>query len=89
MGGRRLGDALIRSPRLTKDVNIIASKELSLTPQHPLNFGGSNYTLQVGKYSVQIDWIVRNDAYQAFYRNALKEALRLPNGLRVISASGW
>lgn len=77
---------LYGSPRLTKDVDIIASKDLSLTPQHPLNFGGSSYTLQVGKYSVQIDWIVRSDAYQAFYRNALKEALRLPNGLRVISA---
>jgi len=77
---------LYGSPRLTKDVDIIASKELSLTPQHPLNFGGSSYTLQVGKYSVQVDWIVRSDAYQAFYRNALKEALRLPNGLRVILA---
>lgn len=77
---------LYGSPRLTKDVDIIASKELSLAPQHPLNFGGSSYTLQVGKYSVQIDWIVRNDGHQVFYRNALKEALRLPNGLRVISA---
>lgn len=61
---------LYGSPRLTKGVDIIASKELSLTPQHPLNFGGSSYTLQVGKYSVQIDWIVRSDAYQAFYRCA-------------------
>lgn len=77
---------LYGSPRLTKDVDIIASKDLSLTPQHPLNFGGSSYTLQVGKYSVQIDWIVRNDGHQVFYRNALKEALRLPNGLRVVSA---
>lgn len=77
---------LYGSPRLTKDVDIIASKELSLTPQHPLNFGGSSYTLQVGKYSVQIDWIVRNDGHRVFYRNELKEAIRLPNGLRVVSA---
>jgi hypothetical protein len=33
------------SPRLTKDVDIIASKDLSLTPQHRLGFGGSSYTV--------------------------------------------
>lgn len=73
------------SPRLTKDVDIIASKDLSLTPQHRLGFGGSSYTLQVGKYAVQIDWIVRNDGYQKYYRAALKEAVKLPNGLRVVT----
>lgn len=73
------------SPRLTKDVDIIASKDLSLTPQHKLGFGGSSYTLQVGKYAVQIDWIVRNDGYQKYYRAALKEAVKLPNGLRVVT----
>ncbi|HEX4950151.1 MAG TPA: hypothetical protein VFZ34_26025, partial [Blastocatellia bacterium] len=46
---------LYGSPRLTKDVDIIASNNLSLTPQHPLTFGGSNYTLQVGKYTVPIN----------------------------------
>lgn len=73
------------SPRLTKDVDIIASKDLSLTPQHKLGFGGSSYTQQVGKYAVQIDWIVRNDGYQKYYRAALKEAVKLPNGLRVVT----
>jgi hypothetical protein len=73
------------SPRLTKDVDIIASKNLSLTPQHRLTFGGSSYTLQVGRYTVQVDWIVRNDGYREFYRKALKEAIRLPNGLRVVT----
>ncbi len=73
------------SPRMTKDVDIIASKNLSLTQDHPLGFGGSSYTLQVGKYAVQIDWIVRNDSYQEFYRKALQQAIRLPNGLRVIT----
>ena len=72
------------SPRMTKDVDIIASKNLSLTPKHRLSFGGSSYTLQVGKYAVQVDWIVRNDGHQEFYRKALKEAIRLPNGLRVV-----
>jgi hypothetical protein len=73
------------SPRLTKDVDIIASKDLSLKPEHKLTFGGSSYTLQVGKYAVQIDWIVRSDGYQKYYRRALGEAIELPNGLRVIS----
>jgi hypothetical protein len=73
------------SPRMTKDVDIIASKNLSLTQDHPLGFGGSSYTLQVGKYAVQIDWIVRNDNYQEFYRKALQQAIRLPNGLRVVT----
>jgi hypothetical protein len=76
---------LYGSPRHTKDVDIIASKQLSLTPQHPLTFGGSSYTLQVGRYAVQIDWIVRNDGYERFYRAALQEAIDLPNGLRIVT----
>ncbi|HEX9003395.1 MAG TPA: hypothetical protein VGB07_26035 [Blastocatellia bacterium] len=75
---------LYGSPRLTKDVDIIASRNLSLTPQHRLGFGGSSYTLQVGKYAVQIDWIVRNDGYQKYYRAALKDAIELSNGLRLV-----
>ena len=76
---------LYGSPRLTKDVDIIASKHLSLTQQHPLTFGGSNYTLQVGKYVVPVDWIVRNDGYQEFYQAALRDAVTLPNGLRIVT----
>lgn len=76
---------LYGSPRLTKAVDIIASQDLSLTPQHPLNIGGCNYTLQVGKYAVPIDWIVRSDGYQKFYRAALQDAIRLPNGLRIVT----
>jgi hypothetical protein len=75
---------LYGSSRLTKDVDIIASGDLSLTPQHRLGFGGSSYTLQVGKYAVQIDWIVRNDGYQKYYRAALKDAIELSNGLRLV-----
>ena len=76
---------LYGSPRNTKDVDIIASKQLSLTPQHRLSFGGSSYILQVGRYVVQIDWIVRNDGYERFYRAALQEAIGLPNGLRIVT----
>jgi hypothetical protein len=73
------------SPRLTKDVDIIASRQLSLTPEHSLTIGGSSYTLNVGRYRVQIDWIVRNDGFAAFYRAALAEAIAMPNGLRAVS----
>jgi len=76
---------LYGSPRLTKDVDIIASRDLSLTPRHRLSFGGSSYTLQVGRYTVQIDWIVRNDGYQKYYRAALKAAIELSNGLRLVT----
>lgn len=76
---------LYGSQRLTKDVDIIASQHLSLTPQHTLSFGGSSYTLQVGKYAIQVDWIVRSDGYQKFYRAALQQAVKLPNGLRIVT----
>jgi hypothetical protein len=75
---------LYGSPRLTKDVDIIASRNLSLTPEHRLQFGGSSYTLQVGKYAVQIDWIVRSDGYRKYYRAALNDAIELSNGLRLV-----
>lgn len=73
------------SPRMTKDVDIIASKHLSLLPQHPLTFGGNSYLLKVGKHNVQLDWIVRSDGYRELYRQALQEAIRLPNGLRIVT----
>ena len=76
---------LYGSPRMTKDVDIIASRHLSLTPEHRLSFGGSSYTLQVGKYAVQIDWIVRSDGYQKYYCAALQDAIKLPNGLRIVT----
>ena len=73
------------SPRLTKDLDIIASKSTSLTPQHGLSFGGSNYQLHVDNTLINVDWIVRNDNYQKYYRAALRDAIELTNGLRVIT----
>ncbi len=83
--GGGLAMHLYGSPRLTKDVDIIASKNLSLTPQHRLGFGGSSYTLEVGKYAVQVDWIVRSDGYKNYYRAALKDAIKIPNGIRIVT----
>ncbi len=75
---------LYGSPRLTKDVDVIASQHLSLVAEHQLTFGGSSYTIQIGKYMVQVDWIVRNDGYEKYYKAALKDAIELPNRLRVV-----
>ncbi|HEX9930715.1 MAG TPA: hypothetical protein VGB02_19430 [Pyrinomonadaceae bacterium] len=76
---------LYGSPRLTKDVDIIASNRLSLAENAPLNIGGSNYIIEIGKYKVAVDWIVRNDGYAKYYRAALTEAVSLPKNLRLIT----
>ena len=76
---------LYGSPRLTKDVDIIASKNVSLKANAPLTFGGNNYTVEVGRYKVAVDWIVRNDGYAKYYRAALQEAVVFPNGIRLIT----
>lgn len=76
---------LYGSPRLTKDVDIIADKILSIEANAPLTFGGNNYTVEIGKYKVAVDWIVRNDGYAKYYKQALKEAVKMPGGFRLIS----
>ncbi len=76
---------LYGSPRLTKDVDIIATNNLSLKANGPLTFGGSNYTIEVGKYKVAVDWIVRNDGYAKYYRKALAAAIAMPKGYKLIS----
>jgi hypothetical protein len=76
---------LYGSARLTKDVDIIGSNDVSLEANAPLTFGGNNYIVEVGKYKVAVDWIVRNDGYAKYYRAALADAVVFPNGIRLIS----
>lgn len=76
---------LYGSPRLTKDVDIIAEKTLSIEANAPLNFGGNNYIVEIGKYKVAVDWIVRNDGYAKYYKKALEDAVKMPDGFRLIS----
>ncbi len=73
------------SPRLTKDVDVIASGVLPLKPEKRLEFGGARYRIKVGKKRVALDWIVRSDTVDAFYQKALAEAYRLPSGLPIIT----
>ena len=63
------------SPRLTKDVDIISTEILTLEAERPLGFGGERYRAKVGRKSVPVDWIVRNDNIDAFYQKALEEAV--------------
>lgn len=76
---------LYGSPRLTKDVDVVSEKFLSLEGKHRLSFGGISYEVKVGKKIVTIDWIVRSDDYIEYYRQALKDAVKLPDGMKVLT----
>lgn len=76
---------LYGSPRLTKDVDIIATNYLSIKANAPLNLGGNNYIIEIGKYKIGVDWIVRNDGYAKYYQAALKESVKIPQGFKLIS----
>ena len=75
------------SPRLTKDVDIIASQRLPLPPDAvvgPLKQGGEHFLVKTEKQSVRTDWIVRNDSFKQFYQAALQDAADI-DGLPVIT----
>ncbi len=76
---------LYGSPRLTKDVDVISMKRLSLEAVRPIGFGGESYEVTVGKKKIHVDWIVREDNYRQYYIAALKDAAVLKNGLRIIT----
>lgn len=76
---------LYGSPRLTRDVDLIASRTLPLDAERPLRFGGARYKLQINNRSVPVDWIVRRDTARKFYETALSEALTLPNNTRIVT----
>lgn len=76
---------LYGSPRLTKDVDVIASSLLPLTMEKRLGFGGARYSVKLGKRAVPVDWIVRDDTARKFYQLALQDAYQLPNGLPIVT----
>jgi hypothetical protein len=73
-------------PRLTKDVDVIASAPLPTAAERRLGFGGERYRVPVGRLNVPLDWIVRRDEARAVYDRALEEAYLLPNGLPIVTA---
>ena len=68
---------LYGSDRLTKDVDIIASKTLPLENEGLLMQGGECYHIQTTKREVAVDWITRNDEAKKFYQQALKDAVMI------------
>ncbi|CAN5855920.1 hypothetical protein BH20ACI4_BH20ACI4_24150 [soil metagenome] len=76
---------LYGSPRLTKDVDVIADKILSgIKSERPLGFGGERYQVQIKNKTVDVDWIVRNDEAKQIYQAALQDAI-LMEGIPVIT----
>ncbi len=73
------------SPRLTKDVDVIASEVLPIKAERQLGFGGERYRVAVGRLKLPLDWIVRNDQARKFYEKALEEAYVLKNGLPIVT----
>ena len=72
--------AIYGSPRLTKDVDIIASKRLPLEKERiigHLKQGGEHFIVETATREVPIDWILRNDDFKACYRAALKDAVMI------------
>ena len=70
--------AIYGSQRLTKDVDIIASKRLPLAQERVIGHlkqGGEHFVVETETREVPIDWILRNDDLKAFYREALKDAV--------------
>ncbi|HXG65423.1 MAG TPA: hypothetical protein VNO70_09960 [Blastocatellia bacterium] len=76
---------LYGSPRLTKDVDVIASALLPLAPEKRLGFGGERYHVRIGQRVVPVDWIVRDDTARKFYESALQEAYKLPSGFPIVT----
>ncbi len=68
---------LYGSDRLTKDVDIIASKKLPLQSEGILVQGGERYSVKTEKKVVAVDWITRSDEAKQFYQEALKDAVTI------------
>ena len=73
------------SPRMTKDVDVIASEILPIESERRLGFGGERYRAKVGKKNVPVDWIVRNDNVDVFYQRALADAYISTDGLPIVT----
>lgn len=68
---------LYGSDRLTKDVDIIATRMLPLESEGTLIQGGERYRIAAKNQAVAVDWIVRKDEAKIFYQNALKDAVMI------------
>jgi hypothetical protein len=70
------------SPRLTGDVDFVASARLGdLKPIGDLSFGGFKFKTRNG---TPADWILRDDDYQSLYDEALDHAVRTKAGYAIV-----
>jgi hypothetical protein len=73
---------LYGSDRLTKDVDIIATNRLQVSPSiivGQLQQGGERYSIETKKQTVSVDWIIRNDEAKRYFQEALKESVTVKN----------
>jgi len=71
--------------RATKDVDVVASSELTLTPKRQLEFGGQIYSVRIGDVEIEVDWIVRTDDKKPVYDAALDDAEMTEYGFPIIT----
>ena len=71
--------------RATTDVDMLAQTVLPMESHGELNFGGESYRVKVGKRTVTVDVIVRNDELQKIYETALAGALETDSDLKIVS----
>ena len=72
---------LYGSDRMTRDVDIIASRLLppKLKVAGRLRQGGERYVIETNKRVTNVDWIIRNDDFKAMFQEALAEAVKIQN----------
>lgn len=70
--------------RATENVDLLASKPLSLSSEQQLSFGGDRHSIQVGEKNIPVQLIVRSDVFRVLYEAALRDAVTIAEDRRVI-----
>ncbi len=72
------------SPRLTKDIDFVATDVLPIGASRQLSFGGERYLIKTSRKTVDVDWIKRLDDWSDLYQAALRDSIEI-NGYPIIS----
>lgn len=75
------------SDRLTKDIDIISTRRLPISPDKiagPLRQGGERYVIKTSRRFANVDWIIRNDGFKKMFQEALAESVKM-SGTPVIT----
>ncbi len=75
------------SPRLTKDIDIVALKRLPIPKESIIGYlkqGGEAFWIKTSRQQVKTDWILRNDDFKVYFQDSLKHAVWI-DGLPVVS----